>query len=139
MNVNELFACPAAARTKGVVGGLSHRPKGGAGVNERIERDGARRDVGDGHGHRHRRPTDDLRTNHTVSGYQLSDGFELSPLPFKVTDAVAPVKLAVSVPWLAPKAVGVKLTGTEMDGPAVSVAGSDGTGAPRAVGGPGRR
>jgi hypothetical protein len=69
-------------------------------------------------------------SNDTASGDQLSEGFVLSPSPLNVTAAVSPVILAVSIPSLAPNAVGVKVTGTEMLWPVESDAGSEEVGVP---------
>jgi len=47
-----------------------------------------------------------------------------SPCPLNVISDVPPAKIAVSVPVFAPRAVGVNVTGTVMDWPVVSEAGS---------------
>ena len=51
----------------------------------------------------------------TGSGVQLSVGFVELPWPLNETDATSPVAFAVNVPALAPKELGVKVTGTVMD------------------------
>ena len=68
--------------------------------------------------------------NATSSGEMLSDAVAVLPSPVKSTESVSPVMLAVSVPSLVPYAVGVNVTGTEIDWPAESDAGKGTLGVP---------
>ena len=57
-------------------------------------------------------------------GEMVKDTVGVSPCPLNVISDVAPVTFAVSVPGFAPRAVGLNVTGTVMDWPVESEAGS---------------
>jgi hypothetical protein len=113
VKVRESFGWPAGASTDGVVGGLT-TSNGGAGVLKLFNVMAVDERLVTVTGIETGAPLMGCGSNATASGDQLSEGLVLSPSPLNVTADVSPVILAVSIPSLAPNALGVKVTGTVM-------------------------